>query len=266
MSISRVRNATSPTRRAAAMFAAAAMLAAALTMTGCSASVPDTLIKQAGTHGDLLETVYKLYNKDVLGKVSNRDLKDINAALKANDLKRATAGDVRRAQTEIQSRLDQLDAFIGDIKSASRKLKITPAPNFAGGLDDDFANKEFDRAYNDTTTHVERYTTADIAAAKVVSSSLEKYLDFLEQWEEYLNDGDIDDLVSSGTASDKAHARYTKLARRLNARVDLSKKIQPLVDTMADAASDSSQLTTLIDEMKKQYPKSFLAVHIVEKK
>lgn len=267
MSISRVRKATSTSRRVtASLTLAVAALVATLALAGCGASVPDILVKEAGAHGDQLEKVYKLYNKDVLAKASTRDLKDINAALKANDLKKATAGDVRRAQTAIQSRIDKLHKYVTEIKAANGKLKRTPLPSFAAGLDDEFAHKEFDGAYRGTTTNIQRYTTADLNGAKLAFSSLEKYLDFLEQWEEYLTDDDIAGLVSTGTASDKAYARFNKLSKRLDRREKLSAKIKPLVDRMASASSDSSQLTTLIDEMKKQYPKSFLAVHIVEKK
>lgn len=267
MSTSRFRNAPSTSRRGgAALISTIAALAAALTLAGCGGSVPDELIQEAGTHSNQLEKVYNLYNKNVLSKTSARDLKDINAALKAGDLKQATAGDVRRGQAAIQSRIDQLQKYVTQLKVANRKLKNTPVPSFAAGLDDNFTNKEFDTAYRDTTTSVERYTTADLAGSKLAFSSLERYLDFLEQWEEFVTDNDIAGLLSSGKASDKAYARFSKLSARLHRREKLSHKISPLVDRMASAAGASSQLTTLIDELKKQYPKSFLAVHIVEKK
>lgn len=252
------------------LIGAVAGLAAAVALTfglsGCGDSIDPTLLKEAGIHGEALEKVYVLYNKDVLRKVSSRDLKDINAALKAGDLKKATPGDVRRAQDEIQSRIKTLERFVSQIKSANRKLKNTPEPNFSGGLDKDFAHDEFAKAYADTTSAVERYTTADLAVVNRAFSSLEKYLDFLEQWEEFLDDGDTGNLVSTGEASDKALARLKKASDRIDRRGSLNSKIGPLVDRMASAATNSSQLTELVAELKKQYPKSFLAIHVVEKK
>ncbi|MGB0890560.1 MAG: hypothetical protein ACPGWS_09780, partial [Solirubrobacterales bacterium] len=118
---------------------AAAMAIAALAVfaAGCGGSVDEALVEEAGVHGDALELVYALYNKDVLEKSSTRDLKDINKALEANDLSQATKGDVRRAQTEIQSRIDELDDYRNELTRANTKLKKTPMPDFAGGLDDD---------------------------------------------------------------------------------------------------------------------------------
>ncbi|HEX7436016.1 MAG TPA: hypothetical protein VF308_04865, partial [Caldimonas sp.] len=115
---------------------AAAVFAAALVITfvlaGCGGnSIDDTLVKETGAHGVQLEKVYNLYNQDVLKKVSSRDLKGINAALKAGDLKQATPGEVRRAQDEINSRIKRLDKFVAALKAANRKLKSTPEPNFS---------------------------------------------------------------------------------------------------------------------------------------
>ncbi len=262
------RNIDQSIRRRAlgALTGIAAALALALAISGCGDSVNATLVKEAGVHGEALEKVYVLYNKDVLKKVSSRDLKDINAALKAGDLKQATPGDVRRAQSEIQSRIRTLERFVSQIKTANRKLKNTPEPNFSGGLEKNFAHDEFAKAYSDTTSAVERYTTSDLGVVNLAFSSLEKYLDFLEQWEEFLTDSDTDDLVSSGKASDKALARLKKASDRVDRRGSLSGKISPLVDRMASAATNSSQLKELVSQLKKDYPKSFLAVHVVEKK
>ena len=192
-------------------------------------------------HGNQLEKVYALYGENVLDEVSNRDLKDINAALAANDLKKATPGDLRRAQSEISSRIKTLTKYQRKLQSENKKLKNTPLPNFADGLEDDFTNDEFADAYKQSTTQVQRYVTSDLGTVKIVFSSLEKYLDFLEQWEEYLNDDDITGLVSSGEASDKALARVNSASRRLKARGTLNAKLDPLVDKMAAAAGDSDQ-------------------------
>ncbi|MFY9265091.1 MAG: hypothetical protein WAO61_06665 [Solirubrobacterales bacterium] len=249
---------------AASMFAVTLLALAGL--AGCGGSVDGTLVKEAGVHGDRLEKVYALYTKDVLAKLSSRDLKDIDAALAANDLKRATPGDLRRAQDSIRSRIARLEAYQSELKAANDQLKRTPKPNFNGGLDEDFANGEFAKAYASATGSVERYTTADLGAVKHAFSSLEKYLDFLEQWEEFVADNDTSGLVSAGEASDQALKRLRTTGRRIDRRGSLSGKIKPLVDRMASAASDSAQLTTLIDDLKKRYPKSFLAIHVVEEK
>jgi hypothetical protein len=249
---------------AAAVFAAALVITFAL--AGCGSSVDDALVKETGVHGNQLEKVYNLYNQNVLQKVSSRDLKGINAALKAGNLKQATPGDVRRAENEIHSRIQRLDKFVSDLKAANRKLKNTPEPNFSSGLDKNFANDEFAKAYSDVTKNVERYTTSDLAAVTVAFSSLEKYLNFLSRWEVFLTKNDTSGLVAAGNASDAAVAKMNQTSARLDRRGTLNSKIKPLVDRMASAASNSSQLTTLIDEMRKQYPKSFLAVHVIEKK
>lgn len=243
-----------------------AMLAIAVALAGCGSSLDASFIEQTGVHGNQLEKVYALYGQDVLDKVSNRDLKDINAALAANDLKKATPGDLRRAQSEISSRIKTLTTYQRKLQSENRKLKNTPMPDFAAGLEDDFTNQQFADAYEQTTKYIERYVTSDLGTVKIVFSSLEKYLDFLEQWEEYLNDDDISGLVSSGEASDKALARVNTASRRLKARGTLTSKLDPLVDEMAAAASDSDQVADLIREMHDNYPESFLAKHVVEKK
>ncbi|MBK5230287.1 MAG: hypothetical protein JJE27_03845, partial [Thermoleophilia bacterium] len=180
---------------ATTVFAVAVAITFAL--AGCGGSINAALVTEAGTHGNQLEQVYNLYNKNVLKKVSSRDLKDINAALKAGDLKQATPGAVRRAQAEIQSRIKRLDKFVSDLKAANRKLKNTPKPNFSGGLDKNFANDEFAKTYASITKNVERYTTSDLAAVGVAFNSLEKYLSFLERWEVFLTKNDTSGLVAA---------------------------------------------------------------------
>lgn len=238
----------------------------AVAVAGCGSALDAAFVEDTGAHGEQLEKVYALYGQDVLSKVSNRDLKDINAALAANDLKKATAGDLRRAQSEIATRIKTLSSFERKLKAENKKLKNTPMPDFAAGLDDDYANNNFADSYKQTTTQISRYTTSDLAAVKVVFSSLEKYLDFLEQWEEYVNDDDIGGLVSAGEASDKALAKMNKTSARLKTRGTLTSKLDPLVDQMASAASNSDQVAELVQKMHDTYPKSFLAKHVVEKK
>lgn len=252
--------------RAVRLLAISVVLAFAAVLVGCGSSLDAAFIKQTGVHSTQLEKVYALYSKDVLSKVSNRDLKDINAALAASDLKKATPGDLRRAQSEIASRIKTLEKFERQLKAENRKLKKTEMPDFATGLDDDVNSTEFADAYKDSTALVQRYTTSDLAAVKVVFSSLEKYLDFLEQWEEYLADEDTTGLVESGEKSDAALAKVKKASTRLKARGTLTSKLDPLVDKMALAASNSSQIADLVREMREQYPNSFLAKHVVEKK
>lgn len=217
-------------------------------------------------HGDQLEKVYVLYNEEVLSDVSSRDLKDVDAALEAGDLKKATAGDLRRGQAELRSRVKRLEAFERKMREAAKTLRTTPKPNFAGGLDDDFEQQEFAKAYTATTNAIQRSTTRDLAALPVVYGSLEAYLDFLEQWEQYVTNGDIAGLIASGKASDKARSKLNATVKRMERQTDLSDTIDPHVDRMASAASNSAQLTTLIDELRADYPKSFLPVHLVEKK
>ena len=260
-----MKSLTAPRSKARLLFAALAAACLALAASGCGASVDETLVKQSGEHGNALEAVYVLYNKDVLEKTSSRDLKDINKALEANDLKQATEGDVRRAQEEIQSRIDELSKYSDQLTAANRKLKKTPLPEFSEYLDDDTNNDQFADDYDQTTKTVEKYTTAGLAAVKYGFSALEKYLDFLEQWEEFLQNDDTDGLVSAGEASDKALAALTKKAAAVDRGGTLTAKIDPLVSSMAESATDSSQLTELVSQLKEQYPKSFLAVHLVER-
>lgn len=245
---------------------AIAACAGAFALTGCTSSLDAAFIKSAGEHGTQLEKVYALYSKDVLSKVSNRDLKDINAALAASDLKKATAGDLRRAEAEIASRIETLEEFERDLKAENQKLKKLEIPDFDTELGDDVNSKEFDAAYRDSTNLVEKYTTADLKAVKVVFTSLEKYLDFLEQWEEYLTDDDTSNLVETGEASDKALARVNKLSARLKSRGTLTSKLDPQADKMALAASNSDTIADFVLEMKEKYPKSYIAKHVVEKK
>lgn len=242
-----------------------ALAGCALALSGCGASVDDKLVTQTGVHGDQLEIVYALYNDESIAKFSSRKLKDVDAALAAGDLKKATAGDLRRAQDEIQSRIDKLEAAVAKIRKENKKLKAIPLPSFSSGLDDSFANKEFAQAYQDVTKNVERYTTTDIAAVGLVFNSLEKYLDFLEQWEEFIADDDTSGLVAAGESSDKALAKLNKTGKKMDRREDLPKVVSPLVKTMAAAASDSAQLTTLLDDVREEYPKNFLSIHVVEK-
>lgn len=256
---------TAPLKKIQTLIGVASAALLAIAVGGCGASVDEELVKQSGVHGDALEQVYVLYNEDVLEKASTRDLKDINAALEANDLKKATEGDVRRAQGEIDSRIDELGEYSNDLSTANRKLKKTPMPKFSEYLDDDTSNDQFAEDYEQTTATVERYTTAGIGAVKYGLSALEKYLDFLEQWEEFLQNDDTAGLVSAGEASDKALATLTKKAAAVDRGGTLTTKIDPLVGSMAEAATDSSQLTKLVEDLKEQYPKSFLAVHLVEK-
>lgn len=246
-------------------FLAAAAGALAL-LSGCGASVDAGLLKTAGVHGDRLEKVYVLYSEDVLADVSGRDLRDVDAALEAGDLKKATAGDLRRGQAELRSRVKRLETFERELRQAASTLRTTPKPDFAGGLDDDFEQQEFAKAYTATTNAIQRSTTRDLAALPVVYGSLEAYLDFLEQWEQYVTNGDTAGLVSTGESSDKARSKLNATVKRMQRQTDLGDTIDPLVDRMASAASNSAQLTTLIDELRADHPKSFLPVHLVEKK
>jgi hypothetical protein len=256
---------TSTPRRVSRTAITVAVAATVIALAGCGASAPAALVTQSGQHGDALEAVYVLYTSDPLSKASTRDLKDINAAIAAKDLKQATPGDVRRAQREIRSRIDDLDVFIAKVRKANRKLKTTKLPDFAGGLEDDPANDNFAKAYADISGSIQRYTTADLAAAPIAITALERYLAFLEQWEEFLIDDDTDGLVEAGEKSDAAYAKLARKGRQIKRREDLNKKIGPLVEQMAGSASDSSQLTDLVEQVKKQYPDSFLAKHLVEK-
>jgi hypothetical protein len=239
---------------------------ATLALAGCGSSVDETLVTESGVHGNQLERVYVLYSRDTFGDATNRDFKDINAALKAKDLKQATPGDLRRAQAELRSRIKRVEKAVTELRAANRKLKATPEPNFKDGLKDSFANSEFAKAYATTTDDVERYTASDLASAGLAFTALEKYLDFLEQWEEFVTNNDTAGLVTAGEGSDKALSRLKAAGKRVDQRGTLSSKIRPQVARMSTAASDSAELADLIGQLKEQYPKSFLAVHIVEKK
>jgi hypothetical protein len=173
---------------------------------------------------------------------------------------------LRRAQDEIRSRIDKLATYGAELAKENRTLKDTPVPDFASGLDSTFANKEFTKDYSATTKYVESYATTGAVAVKSATSSLEKYLNFLEQWEVFVTSNKTDKLLSTGKASDQSLARFKAQLKTIQRRGTLPSKIRPLVASMASASSDSSQLASLIGELKKQYPQSFLAVHVVEKK
>lgn len=245
--------------------AAFVLAAASLTFTGCGSSVDQTLVDQAGKHGDALESVYAIYNQDVLKSASNRDLKDVNAALEAEDPKKATEGDLRRAQEEIDSRIDKLDAYKAKLSAANKKLRTTPAPDFAAGLDKTSESEKFAADYKKTTEITQNTGTAAVGALRYATSAFEKYLDFLEAWEGYLDNGETSDFVSTANASDKAYSKLKRQIAIVEAKGSLTKRLDPLVGEMADAASNDGQIADLISKLREEYPKSFLPVHIVEK-
>lgn len=247
-------------------FPALILAIGALALSGCGSSVDQTLVDQAGAHGNALETVYALYNQDVLKSASSRDLKDVNAALKAKDPKKATEGDLRRAQEEIDSRIETLDKYKAKLSAANKKLRKTPAPDFAASLDKSSDSEKFAADYKQTTKITENTGTAAVGALSYATSAFEKYLDFLEAWEGYLGDGETARFVSTASASDKAYAKLQRQIKIVEAKGTLTKRLDPLVGEMADAASSDSQIADLISELRDQYPKSFLPVHIVEKK
>ena len=106
---------------------------APLRFRGCGASVDQSLVDQAGKHGNALEAVYALYNQDVLKIAPNRDLKDVNAALKANDPKKATEGDLRRAAggdrqlASTSSTTTRTSSALQTRSCAPRRLRTSPA-------------------------------------------------------------------------------------------------------------------------------------------
>ncbi|MBJ7355347.1 MAG: hypothetical protein JHC98_11035 [Thermoleophilaceae bacterium] len=234
-------------------------------LSGCGSSVDQGLVDQAGKHGDALETVYALYNQDVLKSASARDLKDVNAALKANDPKKATEGDLRRAQEEIDSRIETLDKYKAKLSAANKKLRTTPMPDFAASLDKSSDSEKFAADYKKTTEITQNTGTAAVGALRYATSAFEKYLDFLEAWEGYLGDGETSAFISTANASDKAYAKLKRQIAIVEAKGGLTKRLDPLVGDMAEVASNDSQIADLISKLREDYPKSFLPVHIVEK-
>jgi HPt (histidine-containing phosphotransfer) domain-containing protein len=233
-------------------------------LTGCGASVDPALVKTAGRHGDVMQVNYKLLTKKVLEDASTRDLKDINAAIKAGDLKKATPGDLRRAEGEIQHRIDSVVDYRRDLVRANATLRRTAVPEFGDYLDDDGTVMIFTDAYDNSTRIIKRGGTAAVASTKVALSFLERYLDFLEQWEEYLADNDTTGLESSAKASDKALATLNRRQRGLERATNVTPELKREVDRMAKAASSNKQLAELITQLKKDYPNSFLAKNIKE--
>ena len=242
-----------------------AVVIATFTLAGCGSSTDSGLVKQAGVHGNALEEIYKLYGSDVLDNVSNRDLKDVNAALEAEDLNKATAGDLRRAQAEIADRIDELEKFRKRLVAADRKLRRTPEPDFKASFDKSFATDKFAEDYSEVTQLTEKAGRDGILVVRYAVSSFEKYLDFLEAWEGYLGDNDTSRLSATAEASDKSLARLQRQIRIAERGGDLGKRLDPLIEDMADAASDEAQIQDLITDLKADYPESFLPVHIVEK-
>ncbi|MGK2878710.1 MAG: hypothetical protein ACSLFF_09095 [Solirubrobacterales bacterium] len=246
-------------------FSAFILTIGAVALSGCGASVDQSLLDQAGKHGNALEAVYALYNQDVLKSSSARDLKDVNAALKASDPKKATEGDLRRAQEEIDNRIEKLDDYKSKLSAANKKLRTTPAPDFAAALDKSSDSEKFAASYKKTTEITQKTGTAAVGALRYATSAFEKYLDFLEAWEGYLDDGETATFVSTANASDKAYAKLKRQIAIVEAKGSLTKRLDPLVGEMADAASNDSQIADLISKLREDYPKSFLPVHIVEK-
>lgn len=244
---------------------AALVAIGALAIAGCGASVDQELVDSAGVHGNALEAVYATYNQDVLKSASTRDLKDVNAALKAKDPKKATAGDLRRAQDEIASRIDKLEAYRKKLAAATRKLSTTPAPDFAGSLDKSTDSEKFAADYKKSTQITQSTGTAAVKALRYGTSAFEKYLDFLEAWEGYLSTNETKNFVSTANASDKAYTRLQRQIKIVEAKGGLTKRLDPLVSGMVAAASNDSQIADLISKLREDYPKSFLPVHIVEK-
>lgn len=251
-------------RSGAAAALALSVLAAAL--AGCGTSVDPALVESAGKHGNALQADYATLTKNVLKDASARDLKDVNAALKAGDPKKATAGDLRRAQSEIQHRINVLASYKRTLAAANSKLRSTPAPDFAGQLDKTDESEKFSADYEKVTQITERTGASAAVAVRYALTAMERYLDFLEQWEEYVTSNDTEDFVSSANASDKALASLKKKIAVVEKDGGLTKRLDPLVGDMADAASSDGQIADLISELRDQYPKSFLPVHIVEKK
>lgn len=241
------------------------LVVAALALSGCGSTVDEQLVKTAGVHGNALEKVYVIYSQDVLKSASSRDLKDVDAALQDKDPNKATEGDLRRAQGEIDSRIEKLDAYKDRLGAATRKLRTTPAPDFAASLDETSDSDEFAAAYKKTTSTTQRMGTAAVGTISVATSALEKYLDFLEAWEGYLDNGETGSFVSSANASDKAFNRLKRKINVIEAKGTLTEQLDPSVDVMVKAAGNDDQIAQLITELREQYPKSFLPVHIVEK-
>lgn len=248
-----------------AAFLLIAALAFASALAGCGETVDPALVTSAGKHGDALEANYSLLTKKILEDASVRDLKDINAAIEAGDLKKATLGDLRRAQSEIRHRIKGVEDYRRDLLAAGTDLRRADAPDFKKYLGDDLAIATFSDSYGDATKTIRRGATAGIAATRLALSFLERYLDFLEQWEEYARNGDTAGLEAAARASDKALATLNRRKGSLTREGDVARKLKRNVDQMARAASEDSQLGELISQLKKDYPKSFLAKHMVAK-
>jgi hypothetical protein len=238
----------------------------ALALSGCGSSVDPALVESAGKHGNALEAVYAAVTKQLMKNASTRDLKDVNRALRAKDPKQATAGDLRRAQGEIQHRINVLASYKRTLAAANRKLHSTPPPDFADDLDKSKESEDFAAAYTKTTRAVERSGAAASVATRYALTALERYLDFFEQWEEYVTRDDTAGFLSSAEASDSAVATMKKKIAVVDRNGGLSRRIDPYVGEMADAASNDGQIAQLITDLRDQYPKSFLPVHIVEQK
>lgn len=248
-------------RRQFAAFVAVACTAAVY--AGCGTSIDPALVKSAGEQGNILETNYALLSKDVLKNASTRDLKDVNSAIESGDPDKATAGDLRRAQGEINHRINVLAAARRPLAKANLALRKAELPDFEKYLSSSDDVSQFSDDYAETTKIVQRTGTETLAVVSVALTALERYLDFLEQWEEYATDKDTAGFQSSANASDAAVAKLLKRRSSVDSGVDA--KVRKLVDGMADAASNDGELNALVDDLKDQYPKSFLSVHIVEK-
>lgn len=247
-------------RTHAATVFVALLFAAAL--SGCGTSVEPALVKSAGEHGDALEQNYAQLSAKVLKNTSTRDLKDINAAIKAGDLKKATPGDLRRAEDEVQRRIDAVAEARRKVLSANLELRRTPLPDFEKYLDDSSEVRDFSDDYGTTTTTIRSAGSTTLLGMSVALTSLERYLDFLEQWEQFVDDGDTDGLEATARESDKAAARLDRIKLKIDNLDVLDRRLERLIGRMAAAASEDSQLNKLIEELKKQYPKSYLAKHI----
>lgn len=242
--------------------ATVALAVLALSASGCGDSVDPALVTQSGRQGEALESSYSLLTKDLFENASTRKLKRVDAALKAGDLKRASARDVRLAQSEIRRRIGLLGRFQQSLAASRRTLRRRELPEFERYLGNSAAVRSFSADYASTTKLVLGAGAAGVTASRVVLTYLERYLEFLEQWEQYLASDDTAGLVADANASDRALAEVNRRKAQLRRRGDISGPTDRLIAKMAQAASEQAGLAQLIGELKKSYPDSFLAVHM----
>lgn len=243
----------------------AALIVSALSLlafSGCGSSTDPALVKSAGVHGDVLETNTVLLTDNALKKMDTDYLDKIDTS---GDPKNVPEADLKKLEAANQKNLDNIAKFRRQLTAANVKLRRTPMPDFKKYLDASSDVTSFTADYDKTTQVILRSGGLMIAASALASKTFGELGDFFDEWQKYINGGDAAAFKSAGEASQAAIESMSKRMDQIDRQSNVANNLDKLVGSMAEAASNDSQLSDLIDALRDQYPNSFLPKHIVEK-